>query len=82
MPDERLADHVVEPLVQLRADRRHALNAWLVRSDGARWPGDDGRVLYLDERFAWLPNVVAAEIAEFERLDAIYNAAKTALRIP
>ena len=67
---------------QLRADRRHALNAWLAGGtpDGSpRWPGDDGRVLYLDELAFWPQQIVDAEAARFAELDAAYEAAKAAL---
>lgn len=69
-------------IAQFRADRRHALNAWLAGGASFRWPGDDGRHLYLDERFAWPVNTVDAEQAEFDRLDGIYDAALAALRSP
>ena len=70
------------PIEQLRANRRHALNAWLVGNtpDGSpRWAGDDGRVLYMDEYAFWPAAIQTAEAAKFAELDAEYEAAKAAL---
>ena len=70
------------PIEQLRADRRHALNAWLAGGtpDGSpRWTGDDGRVLYMDEHAFWPASIQTAEAAKFAELDAEYEAAKAAL---
>ena len=53
---------------QLRANRRHALNAWLAQQD-----------LRLDEAPFWTAEQQAAESAKFAELDAAYEAAKTAL---
>ena len=62
---------------QARANRRHALNAWLVGGDGNRWPGDDGRALSLAEAAFWPPPIAAAETAKFAELDAVYEQVKT-----
>ena len=70
------------PIEQLRADRRHALNAWLsgATEDGSpRWDGDDGRVLRLDEYPFWPASIQTAEAGKFAELDAAYEAAKAAL---
>ena len=62
---------------QLRAVRRQALRAWLADTDsGARWDGDDGRVLRFDEWNFWSDAIKAAEQAKFDVLDAEYEAAK------
>ena len=71
---------MISAIEQLRADRRHALNAWLVNADGnPRWPGDDGRILFLDEYPFWPSHIKDAEAATFAALDAVYEAAKAAL---
>ena len=72
-------DPVIEPFVQLKEDRRHKLNSWLVLQDGSRWEGDDGRVLRLDEYPFWPQNIKDAELAYFAKIDAEYEQAKSNL---
>lgn len=76
-PEEQRRLHI-----QLRANRDHALNGWLGRSDGGRWDGDDGRPLRLAEFQFWPAAIRAAEEAEFARLDAAYETAKAAAGLP
>lgn len=69
---------------QTRANRTHALNAWLGGSDMKdpnddrfpRWQGDDGRALRLNEYAFWSKVVQDAENAEFARLDTAYEGEK------
>jgi len=58
----------VDDKLQLRANRRHALNAWL----GANH-------LRMDEAPYWSPTQAAAEEAKFAELDTAYEVAKVAL---
>tara|TARA_Y100000310_G_scaffold105378_1_gene103843 strand:- start:20720 stop:21007 length:288 start_codon:yes stop_codon:yes gene_type:complete len=75
------------PLEQLRANRQHALNAWINGSDmkdmnDTRFPrfvGDDGRSYRIEEYSFWPQAWKDAEQVEFDRLDAIYEAEKAAL---
>jgi hypothetical protein len=73
-------DAVEITIEQLRANRRHALNAWLHRKDGGRWDGDDGRILKLDEFQFWPEHIKQSERDEFNRLDSIYEVEKAALK--
>lgn len=67
---------MLEKLVQLKEDRRHKLNAWLMLQDGSRWPGDDKRILRLDEYAFWPQEIKDAENAYFAKIDAEYENAK------
>jgi hypothetical protein len=78
---DQMIDQGIDPVGQMRADRRHALNAWLAGMDAGdsrypRWDGDDGRCLRIEEAQFWPKTIKAAEQAEFKRLDAIYEIEK------
>ena len=60
---------MLESKRQLRANRRHALNAWLVSQD-----------MRMDEAGFWSTEQRDAEAATFARLDADYEDAKAALQ--
>jgi hypothetical protein len=62
---------------QLREERRHKLNGWLVTSDKSRWVADDGRILRLDEFTFWSDNIKQAELSFFAQIDAEYEEAIT-----
>ena len=78
----------VDPIVQARANRTHALAAWLGGSDMKdpndtrfpRWPGDDGRSINMSDFQFWSQDKKDAEAAEFARLDTIYETDKAALK--
>ena len=53
---------------QLRADRRHALDAWLVSEN-----------MQMDEAVFWTAGQTTAEQAKFAELDSEYEVAKDAL---
>lgn len=70
---------LIDPITQLKENRRHKLNSWLVLRDGSRWEGDDGRILRLDEYQFWSQNIKDAEQAYFAKIDAEYEQAKSNL---
>ena len=74
-------------VMQLRANRQHALNAWLSGSDMSdsndsrfpRWAGDDGRAISMVDFHFWTQSQKDAEAAHFSELDAIYEIEKSKL---
>ena len=67
---------IIAPLAQLKEDRRHKLNSWLVLQDGSRWVGDDRRILRLDEYVFWPQEIKDAEQKYFAKIDAEYEREK------
>ncbi len=63
---------------QLRENRRHKLNGWLVSNSKDRWEGDDGRILRMDEYVFWETKIQAAQNCFFATIDAEYDLAKEA----
>lgn len=63
----------IDTLQQLRENRRHKLNAWLVGGNGNRWANDDGRFLKLDEFAFWPTEIQEAEKAYFAKIDEEYE---------
>lgn len=48
---------------QAEADRQHAINAWLNRSDGGRWGGDEGLPLAVGDIDRWPAAAATAYLA-------------------
>lgn len=70
---------MIDKLVQLKEDRRHKLNSWLMLQDGSRWSGDDKRILRLDEYHFWPQEIKDAENAYFAKINAEYENEKLSL---
>jgi len=71
-----MENQTINPLVQLKEDRRHKLNSWLALQDGSRWNGDDKRILRLDEYAFWPEHIKEAEQNYFKQIDAEYELSK------
>ena len=64
---------------QLQSNRLSALKAWCYSTDKSRWAGDDGRQINHDDYDRpgrWTAEIVTAEQARFDELDAAYEKAK------
>ena len=85
MYDEKIPEGNVTHVLQLRANRRHALAAVMsganVREGDSppRWDGDQGHPMKLEEKAFWTDAQTAWQQTTFEHMDAAYELAKVDL---